>query len=500
MVVVSEDVNSDGGLIKLCGKTARELSIQVPEYDREKVVPGIVHFGVGGFHRSHQALYIDKLLAMDPTIPFGIVGVGVMSNDYLMRDALVAQDCLYTLVEQRSGQNDASVVGSIIDVLFAPRQSDEAFAILTAETTKIVTLTITEGGYCINQATSELRLDLEGIQHDIKNPSAPKTVFGFIVEALKRRRQLNIPPFTVLSCDNLQENGSITQRVILSLARESDSELAAWIEENVAFPNSMVDRITPASTEEQIRIVQESYGIVDACPVFCEPFTQWVIEDSFCNDRPQWEAVGVQMVDNVLPYEKMKIRLLNASHSLMGYLGYLAGYKFIFQIAQDAEFQQYVRDFMNEEATPVIGEISGINLSEYKDTLMQRFANPAIRDEARRICLDGSGKIPKFVLPTIREQLRNGGDIKRGTLCVAAWFRYLAGTDESGAHYTIEDPMAAQLQELANEGREDPTPLLSVREVFDDELRSSSAFVTELKQALSSLYAVGARATLKKYL
>ena len=290
---------------------------------------------------------------------------------------------------------------------------------MAAPNIKIVTLTATEGGYYFNQSTGELDLNYPIIRHDLENPQQPKTIFGYLAEGLKRRHKASLKAFTVLSCDNLQGNGHVAKRTLIAFCREKNAELADWVSENVSFPNSMVDRITPATGDEQRKLVRDSFGVADAYPVVSETFRQWVIEDDFCNGRPELEKVGVQFTDDVAPYEKMKIRLLNASHSAMGYLGYLCGHRFIFEIAQDPQFARYIRALMDREVTPLIGTIPGVDLEDYKTSLMKRFANETIKDQALRICMDGSSKMPKFIMPSIVEQLQKGGEIRKLTLCAA---------------------------------------------------------------------------------
>ncbi len=486
--------------VTLTSTALKDLSaaVRVPQYDRAKVRCGIVHIGVGGFHRAHQAVYADDLLSDLQEYDWGILGVGLLPHDAKMRDVLKAQDGLFAVVE-RGETDNCRIIGSITDFILAPENPENVLQALASADTKIVSLTITESGYCWNQGTNKFQSDNADIQYDLANPTAPRTVFGYITEALDRRRKAGLKPFTILSCDNLQGNGDVARKVFLEFAKLRDAELHDWISSHVTFPNSMVDRITPQTTADDTRMVQDKFGVNDAWPVVCEPFRQWVIEDKFCNGRPSFEKVGVQMTNDVHVYEKMKIRLLNAGHSSMGYLGYLAGHQYIYEIAADSEFRTYVRNFMDQEVTPSLPAVPGIDLDEYKSTLLSRFANPNIKDQATRICMDGSGKMPKFVLPSIRDGLKNGTSIKRMCLCVASWFRFLNGTDEKGASIPLEDPMAKLLNEKALKGGANPSELLSIQELFGD-LADNRAFVQEVTQALESLYKNGARATLRNYL
>lgn len=474
----------------------KPAGVQVPGYERDKVTAGIVHLGVGGFHRSHQALYLDELAEKHGEREWGICGVGIMPQDAAMNAALNNQDNLYTLVE-RSGKNStARIIGSLVEYIFGYEHPDKVFAKLAEPAIKIVTMTATEGGYCFDQGTGELDFNHPGIVNDLKNPSKPQTIFGYLSEGLKRRRDAGVKPFTVLSCDNLQHNGAVTKRTLLAFCQKKDPELAKWIETNVAFPNCMVDRITPATTDTEKQLVRDQYRLEDAFPVVAEPFKQWVVEDTFCNGRPALEKVGVQFTNNVPLYEKMKIRLLNATHSAMGYLGYLCGHRYIYEIAQAPEFKPYLTELMDEEVTPLVGDVPGVNLTEYKQTLMERFANETIKDQALRICMDGSAKMPKFVLPSIQEQLERGGPIRRLTLCVASWIRFLSAKDEQGEEIPIVDPMADRLKKVVAEAGQDPRPVLNLTDIFG-ELGTNERFVKEVQLLVDMLYKDGAAKTLE---
>ena len=475
-------------------------AVAVPTYDRQRVASSIVHVGVGGFHRSHQVVYVDDLCQQHGVTEWGFCGVGLLPHDTGIRDALRSQDCLYTVVERSAAGDQARVIGAITEFLFAPDNPEAVIEKMASSDTRIVSLTITEGGYFIDQGTGEFQENHPTIVHDLAHPDRPNGAFGYMLEALDRRRQRGLKPFTVLSCDNVQGNGDVTRKVMLRFAELRDPSLKDWLAEHGAFPNCMVDRITPATTDADRALVREAFGIEDAWPVVTEPFRQWVIEDQFCNGRPAFEKVGVQMTPDVHPYETMKIRLLNASHSAMGYLGYLAGYTYIYEIMADPQFRKYILDFMNEEVTPVLKPVPGIDLDQYKQTLIERFANPTVKDQATRICLDGSAKLPKFILPTIREQLARGGSVTRLSLAVASWCRFLAGTDEQGKPIEIKDPMADELHRAAKAAGKDPRPFLGIREIFGDDLPQSPVFVEQVGEALRSLYDDGARATLVKYI
>jgi mannitol 2-dehydrogenase len=471
-------------------------NVAAPTYDRQVITEGILHIGVGGFHRSHQALYLDEMLQNHGASTWAICGVGIMPQDATMHKALTAQNNLYTLVEKDNETCTARLIGSLKSYIFAPANAEPVFVKMADPAIKIVTLTATEGGYYFHQATGELDLSNANIRHDLENPQRPKTIFGYLAEGLKRRRQACLNAFTILSCDNLQGNGHIAKKTLIAFCRENNPDLAQWIEQNVSFPNCMVDRITPATGNEQRQFVQDNFGLNDAYPVVSEVFRQWVIEDDFGNGRPELEKVGVQFTSDVAPYEKMKIRLLNASHSAMGYLGYLCGYRFIFEIAQSPEFVLYIRTLMDREVTPLIGNVSGVNLGEYKLSLIKRFANESIKDQALRICMDGSSKMPKFILPSILEQLEKGGPIRNLTLCVASWIRFLAAEDEDGQPIPIDDPQAQRLIEVARKAKHTPKAVFALTDLFG-ELGKSERFVIEFVLLLRMLYEKGAHATLR---
>ena len=471
-------------------------NVQCPTYDRAALKEGVLHIGVGGFHRAHQALYLDDLMQSHGVKDWSICGVGIMPQDEAMNKALNAQDCLYTLVERSGNKSSARIIGSLTQYIFGHKDPESAFQKLMDPDIRVVTLTATEGGYCIEQGTGEFDLKNPGIQNDLKNPANPQTIFGYLAEGLERRRKAGTPPFTVLSCDNLQGNGHVAKRTLLAFCHEKNPQLASWIEQNVTFPNCMVDRITPMTTDAERQFVRDTYNLEDAFPVVCEPFKQWVVEDHFCNGRPALEKVGIQFTSDVAPYEKMKIRLLNATHSAMGYLGYLCGYRYIYEIAQAPEFIPYLKAMMDIEVTPIVGKIPGVDLTEYKASLMERFANEVIKDQALRICMDGSSKLPKFVFPTIAEQLERGGPIRRLTLCVASWIRFLNGVDEEGNEIPIVDPQAERLSKVAKTARENLKPLLEFGDIFGG-IEKSERFVKELELLLKMLYEKGAKETLE---
>ena len=476
----------------------RSLSptVVVPRYDRRQLGQGIVHIGVGGFHRAHLAVYSEDLFNQGRDLGWGICGVGLLPRDAGMRDSLLSQDYLYTLV-QRSGDGDsARVVGSIVNYLFAPDNREAVIEKMASPETKIVSLTITEGGYYVQEGTGAFDAHHPDIQHNLAFPHEPTCSFGFLLESLERRRQRGLAPSTLLSCDNIQGNGDVLKSMLTAFAELRDPLLANWMARNCAFPNSMVDRITPATTDNHRQLVREEFGIVDACPVVTEPFKQWVIEDTFVQGRPAWDEVGAQMTDNVRPYEKMKLRLLNASHQALCYIGQLQGLQFVHETMEDAGIRELVERLMDEEVTPILSPVPGVDLADYKATLLKRFANPAIGDQLSRIAIYGSSGLPKFLLPTIVEQQRRGGPTTLLCFVVASWLRYLSGRDDAGREFTMKDPMTPRLRELAQASGKDPLPLLAVREVFSEELSTSPEFGRKVREFLVSFYDRGSCATL----
>jgi mannitol 2-dehydrogenase len=466
-----------------------------PAYDRARVTTGVVHFGVGGFHRAHQAAYHDRLMNEGKALDWGICGVGVMPADRRMKEALDAQDGLYTLVVKHTdGTYEPRVIGAITEYLFAPDDPEAVIEKLADSATRIVSLTVTEGGYSIDPVSGEF--DPSGVAHDLEPGAAPQTTFGLVTEALRRRRARGLAPFTVMSCDNLQGNGHLSRHAFSAFARLRDPELGAWVEREVRFPNSMVDRITPQTTDEDRAEVRERFGIDDRWPVVCEPFTQWVLEDTFSLGRPPYEDAGVQVVEDVEPYELMKLRLLNASHQALCYFAYLAGYRLVHDAAQDPLFRAFLRGYMDREATPTLAPVPGVDLDEYKQTLIERFSNPEVRDTIARLCAESSDRIPKWLLPVVRAQLDAGGPIEHSAAVVASWARYAEGVDEQGEPIEVVDRLSDSLTAIARRRREEPDAFIANRELFGD-LVDDRRFADAYRSALRSLHERGARATLE---
>jgi mannitol 2-dehydrogenase len=473
-------------------------SVARPAYDRSRVTPGIVHLGVGGFHRAHEAMYVDALMNEGKALDWGIIGVGTMPQDSRMRDALVPQDGLYTLVlKHPDGSLEPRVIGSLLGYLLASDDPEQVLAALSDPATRIVSLTITEGGYLFHPTTGELDTAAPSIQPDLLEGAVPSTPFGYITEGLRRRREAGTAPFTVMSCDNIPGNGDVTKRMITSFARLKDAELAMWIERSVLFPNCMVDRITPVTSPDDIASLREQFGVDDRWPVVCEPFTQWALEDRFGQGRPPFEDVGVQLVPDVEPYELMKLRLLNASHQALCYLGFLSGYFYAHEVCQDPLFVDFLLGYMDREATPTLHEVPGVDLTAYKHELIERFANPEVRDTLARLCAESSDRIPKWLVPVIRVNLENDGEVERSALVVAAWARYAEGVDEQGRRIEVVDQLKDQLMAAAARQREDPLAFLRNERLFGD-LAEQERFTWYYTRFLDSLHTRGARQTLER--
>jgi mannitol 2-dehydrogenase len=423
-----------------------------------------------------------------------------MEPDRRMKEALEAQDYLYTLVEKHSdGMYKPRVIGSIVDYLYAPDDPTAVIERLTDEATRIVSLTVTEGGYSIDDVTGEFDPRTPAVRRDLEPGAVPLSVFGLVTEALARRRERGRAPFTVVSCDNLPGNGRLAAQAFTSFARLRDPELGQWMAQEVRFPNSMVDRIAPGTTDQDREEVRTRFGIEDRWPVVCEPFVQWVLEDSFSGGRPPLQQVGVQVVQDVEPYELMKLRLLNASHQGLCYFGRLCGYELVHEAAQDPLFRKFLRGYMDDEATPTLAPVPGVNLDDYKDTLIERFSNPEIRDTIARLCAESSDRIPKWLLPVVRDQLASGGDIARSAAIVASWARYAEGVDEQGQPIDVVDRQRDRVMALAARQREDPLAFITNRDLFGD-LIDNERFVDAYVAALRSLHEHGARATLRTLL
>ncbi|MGV0798007.1 mannitol dehydrogenase family protein, partial [Mycolicibacterium elephantis] len=437
--------------MKLNNSTLTELSVDKPSYRRDEISVGIVHFGVGGFHRAHQAAYVDRLMEMGVAKDWGICGVGVMPADRKMAEVMAEQDGLYTLLlEKPDGTREARVIGSIVDYRYAPDDPEAVIELLAAPSTRIISLTITEGGYNIDTTGSGVN------------------VFGLVADALARRRDRGVGSPTIVSCDNIEGNGDVARQAFTTYAERVHPGLGDWMSAHTRFPNSMVDRITPVTTAEVIDVVKTEFGVDDRWPVVAEPFTSWVLEDDFSDGRPPFEQAGVLLVDDVTPYELMKLRLLNASHQSLCYFGYLAGYRLVDEAAGDPLFARFLMEYMDSEATPTLRPVPGIDLPDYKRTLIERFANPGIKDTIARLCFGSSDRIPKWLLPVVRENLKTGAPVRLSAATVASWARYAEGVDEQGQPIDVQDQLADILVPLARSQHDHPTAFIENTAVFGD--------------------------------
>ena len=469
--------------------------VVVPCYDPAAVTPGIVHLGLGGFARAHMARYTHDLMQADPAArSWGIIGAGLRPEDQLMHDALAPQDGLYALME-RGGEGEAvTIIGAISRVIFAGQSTAPLLRAIADPTIRIVSLTVTEHGYCLDRATKTLDLDHPLIRHDLEHSGQPASAIGVIVQALRQRMQAGQPPFTALSCDNIQHNGRVLQAAVLALAAMQDRTLAAWIGEHGKFPGTMVDRITPVTTAADRRALADRYGVIDRWPVVAESFRQWVIEDDFALGRPAWESAGAQMVQDVAPYEFMKLRLLNTSHLAVACLGRLAGCVTIDEAMRNTVMRRYMVALMDRETQPTLPHVPGIDLAAYKRNLVARFANAGIRDTVERVNTDAPLNL---LLEPIRDRLASGQRIDLLALALAAWLRRMRGEDEQGAPIDIRHPFADALARAAIAGGEDPRPMLSMAPLFGD-LAGNENFIETVAAWLSALYRFGAMQTLEK--
>jgi fructuronate reductase len=465
-------------------------------YERRNAVPGIVHLGIGAFFRAHGAVYVDELLARDPR--WGIIGVSLRRGD--TRAALAPQDGLYTVAIRSGEGTQYRVVGSVLEVFDATAQFDRVIAALTDPRIRIVTLTVTEKGYCHNPATGLLDSRHPDIVHDLANPDRPASTPGLIVRALELRRNEGIAPFAVMSCDNLPANGKTTAKVVTGFAELRDADLAEHIRREVAFPSTMVDRIVPATTDEDRAAVARDTGFDDAWPVITEPFTQWVIEDRFPQGRPNFGEAGAEMVADVHDHELMKLRMLNGCHSSLAYVGYLSGYETVSEAMGDRELRTFLHDLLHEEVMDTLPGTLG-DLRPYADALLARFANPALRHRTWQIAMDGSQKLPQRLLGTIRDRLDTDRSVDRLALGVAAWMRYATGTDENGNSIDVRDPFAERFVEIRRAADTNAEALVSgflgIREIFDKDLANSPAFRTVLIFHLHRLMKHGAIAVVR---
>lgn len=478
-----------------------ELNVTRPLWQHQRLVPRIVHIGCGAFHRAHQALYLHHLLAISDS-DWGICEVNLMSaNGKLLVEQLRQQDLLYSVTEKGSEQSNIHVVAAIKEALHPALDGcDGIIAALARPETAIVSLTVTEKGYCTQGARGELDVDNALIQHDLAHPATPKSAIGYIVEALRLRRERGLPPFTVLSCDNLRNNGQVARSAVVGLAQQRDPALAAWIAECVTFPSCMVDRIVPAVTDQTQQEIAALLGVNDPCGVACEPFSQWVIEDHFINGRPDWDRVGAQFVADVAPFEMIKLRMLNGSHSFLAYLGYLGDCETIADTMSLPAYRKAAMALMIDEQSPTLSMPEGIDLHAYAHQLITRFSNPSLRHRTQQIAMDGSQKLPQRWLDSVRYHLKQGSDYRHLALGIAGWMRYVLGYREQGEKFEVVDPLLTTLQHINQhypEGDARVNALLAVNTLFGDDLPTNTDFVTTLQQTYAQLCRQGARAAVE---
>jgi len=478
--------------------TAISASAAVPGYERAALSAGIVHFGVGNFHRAHQAVYLDALFNTGRDHGWAITGAGVLASDEKMRRLLADQDFLTTVVEQSANQSAARVTGAMIDFL-TPADPAAIIGRLADPVIRIVSMTITEGGYFIDPATGVFDAGNPQIAADGAAPESPQTVFGLIAAGLKQRRAAGIEPFTVMSCDNIPHNGGVARNAVAGLADLSDPEFSRWIVDHVAFPNSMVDRITPATGDREREILARDFGIEDNWPVFCEDFIQWVLEDNFPAGRPALESVGVQFVPDVIPYENMKIRILNGGHAAIAYPAGLLDIHFAHEAMAHPLIRSFLQKIEREEIIPVVPPVPDTDLQAYFRKIEERFANPKIGDTIRRLCLDGSNRQPKFILPSIADRLKAGAGVAGLAFESALWCRYCYGTTESGRTIEPNDPNWDRLVAVARAAKDNPTVWLEMADIYGDVGRSE-AFRKQFTSMLAAIWSEGVTRVLSRYL
>lgn len=469
-----------------------------PGYGRAALSPGIVHFGVGNFHRAHMAWYLDRLMDEGRDRDWAILGAGVMAGDRRMRDALEPQDWLSTVVTQSAARSEARVVGPMIGFL-PVGEPDAIHEALTHPGIRIVSLTVTEGGYFVDAETGLFDATHPLIAADAGAPHAPRTVFGHMLRALAARRAAGVPAFTVLSCDNVPHNGDVTRAALAGLAGLFDQDLAAWVRAEVACPNGMVDRIAPATGARERRILREEFGVEDAWPVFCEDFAQWVLEDRFPAGRPALERVGVTFVEDVTPFETMKIRILNGGHAVIAYPSGLMDIEFVHEAMAHPLVAGFLDRVEREEILPVVPPVPGTDIEAYLAKIVERFSNPKIGDTARRLCFDGSNRQPKFIVPTVADRLAGGGGVEGLALASALWCRYCAGTTDGGRKIAPNDPAWDALKLRAAEARRDPLAWLAMREVYGV-VADAAPFREAFARHLAALWRDGTEAVLRGYL
>lgn len=476
--------------------------VKKPVYDRKTVKPGILHIGVGNFHRAHMEDYLNTLFDKDSTQKdWGVSGAMLMPGDKALYEALKNQDGVYTLtVCGRDGKDSAEQIDSLVELNWSGDKPDEILKRMADKDIKIISMTITEGGYNIDRVNGEFDLKNPAIVADLENPSKPKTAFGYVAEGLRKRRDAGSGPVTILTCDNLQHNGDTAKKAFMTFIKAQDPELAQWAEKNVTFPNSMVDRITPATHPEDRERLNRKNGTKDGAPVYCEDFIQWVVEDKFAAGRPKWEEVGVEMTDDVSAYENMKLSLLNASHTLLSYPAFLAGYRKVDEAMKDDNIRKFTRQYMDLDATPYVPAPGNTNLDEYKTTLIERFGNPSVSDQVARLCMDGLSKFPVYVIPVLEKMLKDDRDPIRIAYLLAAYRKYLrAGKDDKGQPYEINEPwLTAEDKKLIDS--DNPLDFLKLPAFAGAKASSNQKFEKLYLEMVKEIDQKGAMETLKSIL
>ncbi|WP_252731400.1 mannitol dehydrogenase family protein [Lentibacter algarum] len=486
--------------MKLNNATLSDLpeAILRPRYDRAGLKAGIVHIGLGNFHRAHQAWYLHRLMQQGEALDWAIIGAGVRPYDADMREKLLSQDCLTTLIALDPSSSSVEVTGSMIDYLPIEENNNTLIQRMAQPDIRIVALTVTEGGYFIDPATKELHAAHPDIVHDSQHPTVPRTAFGAIIAALRLRRDTDAGPFTCQCCDNLLGNGNVLRKTVVSLARLSDPDLASWIDANCSFPNAMVDSIVPATGPNELALVQQ-LGIDDQAPVTHEKFRQWVIEDDFCAGRPDWDKVGATFTDKVHDYEAMKIRILNGGHQVIATPAEVLSVK---TIAEGVEHDLIGRLFLkvaSEEIAPLVNPVLGMTPAEYVTLIHGRFSNPQIVDTTRRVAFDGSSRHPGFVIPSILDGLAKGTPLQGLALVEAAWARMCYGSREDGSTIEPNDPNWAQLNATAIAAREDSKVWLEMRQIYGN-LAEEPKFAAPFKAWLDLIWAEGLEQAIATYL
>lgn len=470
-------------------------------YDREKIKPGILHIGVGNFHRAHEAFLTNRLLENPTQHPWGICGAMLLPSDEHLYKTLKEQKNEYTLtVCGRDGKDEAFCIGSLVELIWGIEDPEAVINKIADKDIRIITLTITEGGYNLEKSTGEFILDNEDIRHDLQQLQPPKTTFGFVAEGLRRRKAAGNGPITLLSCDNLQHNGNTARKAFTSFIKAQDEELAAWVEENVSFPNSMVDRITPATRPDDILRLNAKNGTQDKAPVYCEDFIQWVIEDKFIAGRPAWEQVGVEFTDDVTAYENMKLSLLNASHTLLSYPSFLSGYRKVDDAMHDERIAKFVRAFMDIDITPYVPAPGNTDLNLYKQTLIERFGNRSVSDQVARLCFDGISKFPVYIMPNLIQMIRDHADLTRVAYLIAAYRHYLKyKVDDQGHSFEIAEPWMTPEDEMAINSN-DPIDFLALSAFQSTDLKAAQAFVKLYLEMVDGIQEKGAMPVLESLL